>query len=323
MLNKPAVTADPKAPAPSAGAPSTSSGTPSSTTAPANGVAADGTSAAGTPPAGSDPPLTAEVLRTQQQTLSQGFGKLAQAKAALHEREQALKPLERYRGADEKVRADPAAVLELHGITLEQLAEAVLKRQGIQPDPPTAEERLAALEAERKKATDDAAKAAETQTAEQQAAAVQTGVDTVRGHLESMAADFPVVLAKGEANFVFDAIGKYAVKHSIPFQNVTMDMVTAVAKAYEEARQVQVDEEFSALAPKVPRLAARFAPPKPQETPAATAPSGDQRQGAQASSVTLVGTGSEAPPPKPNGRLSPEELNRRSLEVLKAGRPQA
>lgn len=315
LFNKPAaVVVDPKASAPSASNPG----------APEAGKAA---TAPGTAePAAADPPLTAEALRTQQQTLSAGFGKLAAAKAQLHEREQALKPLERWRGVEEKVKADPAAVLELHGITLEQLAEAVLKRQGIQPEAPTAEERLAALEADRKKETEEAAKTKDEQAEEAQQAAIAVGVKTVKDILDATPDAFPVSIAKGEERMVFDTVLGYAMKHNIPFDQVTPQMVRVVAAAYEEARQTQVDEELSALVTKVPKLAARFAPPKLPETPAATAPTGEQRQGAQASSVTLVGTHSEAPPPqKPTGRLSPAELDRRALEVMNAGktRPQA
>lgn len=300
-LFKQAVAPDPKVPAPSAG---------DSSTPPAVAPGAPAT------PAAADPPLTTDTLKAQQQTLSRGFGKLATEKAALHEREQRLKGLERWAGAEDKVKADPAAVLELHGITLEQVAEAFLKRQGIQAAAPTAEERIAALETERQREREQAAKTQETQTAEARMAAVQTGVDTVKAHLEASADKFPVVLAKGEANHVFDAVGRYAVKHSIPFESVTMEMVTTVAEAYEQARQAQVDEELSTLVTKVPALAARFAPPKPAT---ATAPSGEQRQGAQASSVTLVGSNSEAPPPQPSGRIPVDELMRRSLEQFKRG----
>lgn len=293
--------ADPKALAPSA----SPSGTPE-----AGKVASAPDTAA---------PAAAETPEEDQQRkqLSRGFAKLASAKAALHTREQTLKTLEKYVGFEQKVKDDPAALLDMFGSDLlEKLAVAHLKRAGVEPDPPTVESRVEQLEAERKATAEAQKKAQEDGNLRNQHEAREAGVRMVHEHLNTMAAEFPVVLTRGEAPQVFEAVAKYAIKHSVPFSDVTMDLVTTVARAYEDARQAQVDEEFSALAPKVPSIAARLAPPK-QETPPATAPSGARTAGAQGSSVTLVGSANEAPPPRVAGRMSREELDAKALEVFK------
>ncbi len=301
--------ADPKAPAPSASSPG---GSEAGKAASAPGTAEP---AVAEPDAG---------LKAQREQLSRGFAKLASQRAEIEAHRQELKHLQRWADADTKVKADPAAVLELHGLTLEQVAEAYLKRQA--GGQPTVEDRVAQLEAERRAAAEKATKDAEQAQAQSVQEARANGVAAIAGHLQLAADKYPVTLARGEAEHVFDAVMKYGATHGIDFSalppQTTTELVTMVATAYEEARQAQVDEEISSLAPKVPKLAARFAPPKPDGQ---TAPSGGTHSGAQASSVTLVGTPSEAPPPQqPTGRLSKAELERRALEVFaKAKQPAA
>lgn len=300
--------ADPKAPAPSV----SSSGTPEAGKA----ATAPGTAE----PVAGDPP--ADALKAQREQLSRGFAKLAGAKAEVQAAQERIKVAQRWEDGHAKVKADPASVLELHGITLEQVAEAYLKRGagGV----PSVEDRVAQLEAERVAAAEKAAKAGEAQQTQAAQEAHANGVAAVQGHLQIAADKYPVTLAKGEAGQVFQAVLRYGSTHNIDFgaltPQATTELVSMVANAYEETRQAQVDEEVSALVTKVPRLAARFVPPK-AETP--TAPAGETRQGAQASSVTLVGTGSEAPPPQPAGRLSKAELERRALEHFQKKQPTA
>jgi hypothetical protein len=295
---------DPKAPAPSA---SSSGGAEAG-----KAVSAPGTAE----PAAGDVP-TIEALKAQQQQLSRGFAKLAGAKAEIQAQQERIKAAQHWEDGHAKVKQSPSAVLELHGITLEDVAADYLKRNGAGSEP-TVEDRIAQLEAERKAAADRAAKDAETQQTQAQQEARATGVAAIQGHLQVAADRFPVTLAKGEAEHVFDAVMRYGEKYQLDFSKLTpeatTELVTAVATAYEDARQAQVDEEVSALVTKVPKLAARFAPPKPNGQ---TAPAGGTNQGAQASSVTLVGNGNEAPPPQPVGRLSKAELERRALEHFK------
>jgi hypothetical protein len=294
---------DPKALAPSASSPGGNEAGKADETAPGTAE-----------PAAADP-----ALAEQRAQLSRGFAKLASQKAAVQAQQERIKAADRWEQGTAKVKESPSYVLELHGISLEQVAEDYLKRTA-GAAPASVEDRVAQLEADRKAAAERATKDAETAQARAQQEARETGVKVIQAHLEAQADKFPVTLAKAEVPHVMDALSGYLAKHQIPYENVTMDMVTAVAMAYEEARQAQVDEEFSALAPKVPKLAARFAPPKPPE---ATAPAGETRQGAQASSVTLVGNSGEAPPPQPSGRLSKAELERRALEVFKKASPAA
>lgn len=273
----------------------------------------------GTAETAAEEPTTPEALKAKSADLARGFGKLATEKAKVLQREQAAKAVEgnakRWTDAETKVKADPASVLELHGITLEQVAEAYLRRTG-EGSQPTVEDRVAQLEAEKAEATKNAETEKTRQGEEARLAAVQTGVNIIKAHLEATPEKFPIVCTKGEHDIVFQAVGQYAVKYSIPFDQVDMDMVTAIATAYEEARQQQVDEEISTLAPKVPRIAARLAPAR--ETPG---PSGHTTvPGAEARSVTLASpAASEAPPPRPVGRLTREELDRRALEHFKTG----
>lgn len=313
ILNK--ASAPSQAAAPAAQAPDPKASAPSAS---ANGGSEAGKaeSAPGTAaPAAAEPALPPELAQQRQQ-LSRGFAKLATEKAALLQKEQSLKGLERFVGFDEKVKADPAVLLDLYGADLlERLAVRHLERSGA-PVEITVEDRVAALEAEKKALADAKAKEESDRAARAPQEAREQGVKMVADHLATMADQFPVTVSRGEAHHVFDAVARFALKHNLPFEQVTMDTVTVVAKAYEEARQAQVDEEFSALAPKVPKLAARLAPPKP-ETPA-QAPSGDQVRGAQAGSVTLAGrAANEAPPPQPARVQSKEELRELALQHFK------
>src|SRR5436190_888247 len=65
-----------------------------------------------------------------------------------------------WKANQDKIKANPAAVLDVYGLTIEQVAEAYLRTTAGTAEP-TAEERLAALEAEkaaRLKADEDARK---------------------------------------------------------------------------------------------------------------------------------------------------------------------
>lgn len=284
------------------------------------GKAADGATAQAAPSPADDAP-TPEALRQRGEDLRRGFGKLATEKAALlksqQENKAAVEAAKRWNEIQAQIKADPAAVLEAHGLTLEQVAEAYLIRTAGKPQP-TVEDLQRRLD-ER-----DAAEraAADKRQADEAAATAQSKYDgalsIVRSRLEAAADKYPATIARGEFAEVHRALSAYVHRHQIPIEQVTLDTLDVVAAAYEEARQEQLAEEVSGLVSKVPKIAARVAPPRTE-----MAPSGTNGSGAKGtSSATLAASAiSEAPPPAPKKSYTKEELQRAALAVLRGEQP--
>lgn len=292
---------DPKAPAPSV----SEAGTP----AEAKTEGAPDTAA----------PVAAEEKPAEQEPkLREGYARLARDKAKLLADRRAVDAdraaLTSWRETQAKVKASPAAVLEAHGLTLEQVAEDYLKREAGTQAPSTDDRvndiaaRLAAREAAETKATETAAE-------QQRHAAVEAGVNVVKDIVTASASDFPTIAALGEHRQVFDALGQYAQRHGLAPADITTDLVTVVAREVEKA----LNEEMSGLVEKVPHIAQRAQAPA---KPAAGQPT---RQGAQGTSaVTLASSAvSEAPPPQPRRGYTTDELRKLALAQFSKDSPAA
>lgn len=260
-----------------------------------------------------DEPLSPEALRKRGEDLRRGFGKLAAEKASLLAQRQAnatrLEAGRRWEDAQAKVKADPAAVLELHGISLEDVASAYLRRAGAEP--PTAEDRVARLEEEvatRRAAEEkDATDRAETD----RQARVAAGVDVVRSHLGAAPDKYPAIVALDHSAQVFEAVGKYAAQHQLAPADINVRLVDLVAAEYEKA----LTEELGGLVSKVPHIAARTTQPRQP------ASNGHVQPGAQGTSSTTLANAavSEAPPPQPRRGFTKEELRAKALALFSPG----
>jgi hypothetical protein len=292
------VTADPKDSAPTG----TAAAAASASTSPGSGTRASGQPA-------SDPPA-------EKDRLSSGFAKLARDKAAVLERQRAVDArageLKTWTDLKAKIAADPAAVLELLGAdsqaALELVAEAYLKRNSGRTEP-TAEDRLAALEAERTRERADRETQATKDREAAQQRAVDAGKEIVRDVVagEKVAAQFPTINGLGEHEQVFTALSDYVARHKIPSAQVTTDLVLVVAAEVEKA----LIEEVSGLVSKAPHIAARVATPAKQP-----APTGHTTvSGAQGTSSTSLASSevNGAPPPQPGRRYTREELSKMAL----------
>lgn len=289
--------------------------TPKAASAPAVAAAEGTTPSTASPPSSGEPAATAKAPaegEQQKDRLSAGYARLAREKASLLEQRKALEAeATAYRGwkanAD-KVKADPASVLELHGLTLEQVAAAYLAREAGQPAP-SPEDRIAALEAEkaaRLKSEEDARKKVEDET---KAATIrqarETGLAVVREQLTADA--FPTVVALGEHEQVFEALGQYVVRHNIPADQITTDLLKLVAAGVEKA----LADDIGGVIEKVPHIAKRA--PTPSTTQSATGqPTASGAQGTSATSLASSEV-SGAPAPQPGRRYTNAELQKMAL----------
>lgn len=250
----------------------------------------------------------------ETERLSAGFAKLARQKASLLEKQKAFDAqgaeYKAFAEAKAKIAADPAAVLELHGLTLEQVAEAYLKRSADQGEPST-DDRLAELQA-RIDARDKADEEARTRDNERtRAAAVDAAINVVKSVVDESVDKFPTIAATGEHGQVWEALSKYVQLHKIPESQVNTDLVRTIAAAVEQ----ELAEEYSGLVSKVPHIAARVTAPR-QPTPSAGHTTDSGAQGNSSNSLASSQT-SGAPPPQPaNRRYTVEELRKQALAMF-------
>jgi colicin import membrane protein len=272
---------------------------PAAQSAPAK---ADGEKPAAAPEAPAEKP---------NERLSSGFAKLAREKAALHSEREAMKAekaeLAAWKEHQAKIKADPANILDVHGVTLEQLAEAYLARTAGKTEP-TADERVAALEAkltEREKAEKDAAdKAKQDAEAASRTEAVKRGVAVVESNLD--AATYPTIVALGEHEQVFKALGAYALKHELAQEEITVDLMKTVALEVEKG----LVDEISGVVEKAPHIAARVTAPRKTEPSTRQEPSGAQGTSSMSLASAAV---SGAPPPQERTGYTKEELRKMAL----------
>lgn len=281
----------------------------------ATGTQPAGHAETGTPPGSSDPSTTPPSGESSEQKpageqkdrLSAGYARLARKEAALLEQRKQLET-ERaeylaWKAAADKVKADPAAILELHGKTLEEVAAAYLAREAGQPQP-SPEERIAALErekADRAKLEDDARKKADDEAKAAQAKQIHAaGVQVVVDVLD--ATTFPTIVALGEHEQAFDALKNYVALHKIPRDQVTTDLLKQVAAGVEQA----LADDIGGVIEKVPHIAKR-APTPSTEKPANGQPTASGAQGTGSTSLASAEV-SGAPAPQPGRRYTREEL---------------
>ena len=280
-------------------------------------TAADGT--ASTAESGSPADEQTDIAR-QRETLRQGYAKLGAAQArhvaTAKERDDFKAQLAEWNQRDAAIKADPAAVLDHFGLTLEQVAAAYLARET--PDgPPPVEKAVADLQARieaRDKADADAkAKADDDAQARAAREAIDGGLKVVADTLAASPDEFPTITALGQEAEVFQVFSQYVAHHQVPAEQQTINLLRAVAREHEKT----LSEDLAATLGKVPHIATRATAPAKASAPAGNLTASGATGTSSASLASAVV--SEAPPPTTNGKRTKEELRALAIAVLQGG----
>lgn len=287
---------------------------PGATTAPAAAnpptTAAPGTGAnPGDPPAAAAPLEAAPAGDKKDVDLSTRFAALTKRERVIVERERALKPLEKdvsaWKQAQESAKLNPMALLEAHGLTYDAVTQFVLNDRKLTP-----EQRIEAIEAERAKERELAAKAQKDKDSEQVTSVIDGHKQAIREHVDQAGDTYELV----RLNDAYDLVHTVVEEHF--FEHGTILPVADAAKAVEDYLEGEARDKVL----KSKKFAPKAETPPPPATPQAAAGGGDGPETRQPAPTLTHRAVSSAPPPAgadAHKDLSDEESKRRAAAMLR------